>query len=327
VTGQEWFRTRYASVYQIIVNNFGAPAETPEHNALQVHFLDLEFCRGLLRALDWRPICDGRTVMKEWRAAPLQKERERLGKETERIQEACRHNDASLAAPMANEPPTNFPWRLPSEGHRLYSARDASDDPRRETAEQRTARWIKEQTAERDSWLKGRTASEANLTQAQQRLEEIDAELAKPLPLPFIEIKRPTFEVNGWDIKFEATATVDTPAKLCEESATLPDRSPYARNSIDYRIPITTCWRTQYSSYYSITVRVELKTALGDDYPAVLRQMKANRGKGGYDRDVRFTATGATREQIKALFAASDFTIVGLAAVEAACQQLQRSSA
>ncbi|MGE3410307.1 MAG: hypothetical protein AB7I37_26240 [Pirellulales bacterium] len=41
---QDWFRVRYPQMVQVIVNNFGAPAETPEHNQMQARFLDGE-CR------------------------------------------------------------------------------------------------------------------------------------------------------------------------------------------------------------------------------------------------------------------------------------------
>jgi hypothetical protein len=338
VMGQDWFRARYANIYQLIVNNFGAPAETPEHNALQVRFLDLEFCRGLLRVLGWRPIFDGLAVMREWREEPLRREWDILHKELDRAQTACAETTAKLAQPTAAEPPDDFDWQLvdpppprrTSPGKTDWTALYASTR-QKETAEQRTARWLKAQTNTHSYLTEDLTRDEAQIARAKQRLAEIETELAQPLSLPFIKIKQPTFEVDGWDVKFEATAAVDTPATLNEESATLPDRSPYARNSIDYRIPVTTYWRTQYSSHYSITIRVELKTALGDDYPAVLRQMKANRGQGSYDRDIllvdRFTAAGATREQVKAVFAASQFTVLGLAAVEAAYRQLHRPDA
>lgn len=38
--GQEWFRSRFSAIHTLIVNNFGASAETPEHNALQAWFTD-----------------------------------------------------------------------------------------------------------------------------------------------------------------------------------------------------------------------------------------------------------------------------------------------
>lgn len=41
---QDWFRERYANVYnQVIINNFTEPTETPEHNRLQMLFLDDDF--------------------------------------------------------------------------------------------------------------------------------------------------------------------------------------------------------------------------------------------------------------------------------------------
>jgi len=44
LTGQDWARDKYPSLIQIVVNNFGEPEETPEHNALQARFLDRSFC-------------------------------------------------------------------------------------------------------------------------------------------------------------------------------------------------------------------------------------------------------------------------------------------
>lgn len=41
---QDWFREQYGNVYnQVIINNFTEPSETPEHNRLQVKFLDETF--------------------------------------------------------------------------------------------------------------------------------------------------------------------------------------------------------------------------------------------------------------------------------------------
>jgi len=41
--GQHWFVQRYANIHTLIVNHFGEPAETPDHNRLQLRFLDLDF--------------------------------------------------------------------------------------------------------------------------------------------------------------------------------------------------------------------------------------------------------------------------------------------
>lgn len=41
--GQDWFRQRHPDLVQVIINNYGAPAETPEHNRLVNRFLDRGF--------------------------------------------------------------------------------------------------------------------------------------------------------------------------------------------------------------------------------------------------------------------------------------------
>lgn len=43
---QDWFREKYANFYQVIINHGNEPSETPEHNALQLKFLDLDFKRA-----------------------------------------------------------------------------------------------------------------------------------------------------------------------------------------------------------------------------------------------------------------------------------------
>jgi hypothetical protein len=48
---QAWFRERYATIYQLVINYGAEPTETPDHNALQVLFLDDGFCLGLARHL------------------------------------------------------------------------------------------------------------------------------------------------------------------------------------------------------------------------------------------------------------------------------------
>jgi uncharacterized protein (DUF3820 family) len=43
LTGQDWFRTKHVQLYQIIINRGAQSEDTPEHNALQVLFLDAAF--------------------------------------------------------------------------------------------------------------------------------------------------------------------------------------------------------------------------------------------------------------------------------------------
>ena len=48
-SSQSWFADKYANLYQIINYHSGEPTETPEHNALQVLFLDEVFCRKFMK--------------------------------------------------------------------------------------------------------------------------------------------------------------------------------------------------------------------------------------------------------------------------------------
>ena len=48
--GQSWFVEKYAHIHTLIINNFGEPNETPEHNRLQLRFLDETFRRQCMQA-------------------------------------------------------------------------------------------------------------------------------------------------------------------------------------------------------------------------------------------------------------------------------------
>ncbi len=49
IAQQDWFRERYGNLYQVIINNFTEPTETPEHNKLQTLFLDNKFCLNFFK--------------------------------------------------------------------------------------------------------------------------------------------------------------------------------------------------------------------------------------------------------------------------------------
>lgn len=53
---QPWFRDKYATVYQTIINYGGEPQESPEHNEMQARFLDDEWCFGLGGILIGAPV-------------------------------------------------------------------------------------------------------------------------------------------------------------------------------------------------------------------------------------------------------------------------------
>ena len=54
LTAQPGFKGKFGNFYTLIVNNFQEPSETPEHNALQIKFLDENFQLAFLKFLDSR---------------------------------------------------------------------------------------------------------------------------------------------------------------------------------------------------------------------------------------------------------------------------------
>jgi hypothetical protein len=61
---QNWFRERFQSYYQIIINNFHVPNDTPEHNSLQALFIDDKFCLALANLFNWSPLDKNTCLLK-----------------------------------------------------------------------------------------------------------------------------------------------------------------------------------------------------------------------------------------------------------------------
>lgn len=252
---QGWFRERYANVYTLIVNNFGEPTETPEHNALQARFLDEVFCRGLLSALRWSPLVDAT----EFARRALR----------------CRVED-----------------KIKTISGRISRLAEVIEQGRKWESEgwPKPALYYTEELIWGDaSKLSARLRRyEAELDEKKRELAEIEAQIDRASASDLrIDVKA-DFEVGGWDVYIRAlagAAALPLGHGLCDEKS----------------------------------VYVEIKPSLGDDYPAVLRQMKANRGSGdcrvlAFDQ---FAAVGATLAQVKAIFAASGITVLSFEDISA----------
>lgn len=103
-----------------------------------------------------------------------------------------------------------------------------------------------------------------------------------------VKIEKTEFEVEGWDVKINASI-------IAGDVSAMDD--------------------------LNISCFVEIKPSLGDDYPSVLRQMKANLP---YLSDKRlfvlvykeFTASSVTEEQVKNIFARSGFSVTSFGELE-----------
>lgn len=217
LTAQGWFREKHDAVYQLIINNFGEPAETPEHNRLQAMFLDNTLCLQLLHKLGWKALDKERMIAAAQKA--LEETRGMLEKDSDSYY--CRKGDWEYNIKELEAFLTHYP----------------------------------------------------NVENAQIK---IDYE----------------FEYSGWDVKIIAEL-------------------PFA----------DAMWRASglRNIVYQVSCAVEVKSDVSDDYPAVLRQMKANERlyKADYRALVfdKFTADGATLEQVRQIFSSSGFHVLSFSEI------------
>jgi hypothetical protein len=115
------------------------------------------------------------------------------------------------------------------------------------------------------------------------------------------------FEVNGVDVVLQTNIKrKEIPGPLHNLFRYCDGNGKYATRDFEFEHFVGPFWAE---------LRVELKPTVGDDYPAVLRQMKANGSEVLLLRD--YVGTGATREQFIKTFATADKRVVFLSDVEA----------
>ena len=275
---QDWFRERYANVYQqVIINNFTEASETPEHNKLQMLFLDKDFYRKIEAALPVDPsklfhpqILDAVSEIKE-----QVKSDENYLEELERelkIKEyySDEENRKEKLEKLESVPPYTLEYL--SIEKTLKYLRNYDESTHKE--ELSRLRGKIEKTKMRIQELKDRHNSIID-----QRKDNTKYTY---------EVKTIEFELNGWDV------FVGLKYK-CE---------------IDLKTGLSDSANPVYQERY-----IEIKPCLGDDFPAVLRQMKANSKKVRGTRILlidEFSAVGATLEQVKQTFLLSDIYLIKL---------------
>ena len=242
LAGQDWFRTKFVTLHQVIINRGAEPQQTPDHNAMQVRFLDGKFCLAFAIHLEPDIVSRARDYLlqlRDWwlsRAARVMEDRQETIK-------------------------------------RIDERSDSGYNPK--SREQRL--------------LKCRTTIET-LSNFQTSVAAIIIED----DFEDFEIWR-EFEVDGVDVILHINVP---PLEIDEKFHECCDRDFYESSIHAYSRPY----------FGERRYKIELKPAIGDDYPAVLRQMKANDSKvlfvGAY------TGQGATREQFIKTFATAAIRVV-----------------
>lgn len=237
---QPWFGERFPNLRTVIVNNFAAPEETPEHNALQALMLDDAWTLRFLRTV--------------------------LGDQgLEKIGEAAR---ADAAEPE---------WeRAEGAGERALKAKE----------------WVKadsdllERSRASDGIAHGLDLARLEDRLSRGRAEQAAAEATEKKHMAAAE----ELERRTWKFGFRRRRFEDAGADVVVDGVLYLDGVKHPS------------WTHEF--------RIECKPAVGDDYPAILRQMKASKcdvlliGDGGY------TGRGANLEQVRAIFKASGIRVV-----------------
>jgi hypothetical protein len=149
------------------------------------------------------------------------------------------------------------------------------------------------------------------------------------------QLKRAMQVFNGIPIQYTKPDLTDSKNKFIETKEYLISHNSTFRvgkafeNSgwdvdLNFYHTVPNYW-LMYKDLRDLNISIEIKPSLGDDYPVILRQMKAvaNRIPSTkclvYDK---FNASGATLEQIKGIFATAYFRIYSISEIKNAQKEL-----
>lgn len=328
--GQDWFRTKYQMVYNVIVNNFGEPAETPEHNQMQVKFLQLDWRLKLCLLLDKELFAYSDTYFKE----ALQRFFKNQDTVTLKIVNAVKDRIAGLERVIA-EHESELPQSDECSSISLFSAIGRIPDQEVEFTYQippspfeerrRTEYHYKNRGYGRDDPREILKEITHDFIAFKQYLYEVYHKLKEIL---YID-SAVQFEDSGFDVCYRLTvgSSIDLVyfsekvRKLFEKAS--PKRYNHvSEETTEHSMLAERAWHFELSKCRGGVFYVELKPSMGDDFPAVLRQIKMNKKqvKEHYRyHDFRptlllvigtYTGQGATFEEVKALFKTENINVV-----------------
>lgn len=298
LVGQDWFRDKYVTLHQTIINRGPESEETPEHNALQVMFLDDAFCLRFANVL--ANVNAAKKNLNEDRLHYEAAVSEKIKRAKNDLNYATTHMASHLASehtakerlkqeydtlkskneklklelgrnPQALDPGgAQDQWRWNQEKQEVINSDHLLD-----YAARRLASYDQDFADQKQRHQKACDEAKAEL---EHRVEQRDI-LSKPVENLVIEFKR-VFEDRGVDVMLHVyCASREHPVELLRAILL----GPYL---------------------------IEIKPVVSDDYPAVLRQMNRNASKVLFLKS--YTGRGATREQFIATFATAGFRIVFL---------------
>lgn len=256
---QEWFRTGHVQLYNVIVNNFCEPSDTPEHNRMQADFMKTEVKEKVIRHLFKEPEklikyygnrakdYDEEISGIELQLAELQKEKEDYEikekefsdlekKEHEEHKDEIEYleNKCAEYIKLEKEEYEKIQQKYNECWSKINKLEELESEYRNKKLE------LSSKIRDMDSSIK---AVSQKLSGALRKKTYLN-ELCENLKNNMFMIEKTTFEVNGWDVYMHLGF-------------------PYNAN-----------------------IFLELKPSVGDDYPSVLREMKVHKNYASRNQDV-----------------------------------------
>jgi hypothetical protein len=313
-------QSKHPAVFNIITVGAPATSDTPEHNKLQAMFLDRTFQYAFIELATGKSV---HAVASEVAAAVnnsaqrwfqyaldvsakdfrestvrLQKAREENAKSA--TEDGRKHYEEERKAHIAEEKERDK--RELAGYSRIFAAREF---PKYED-------WLK--TCSYGTWPRTVKDRREELESATVRVEAdekawLDIASTEPDPVAPEHPKVQTDFECGYDVDFSVYWS--SGIKVQKEQG-------YRGGKYEYSSYEPRVWKKNWDSDgHDWKCQIELKPQLGDDFPAVLRQMKRNRADTlvvGF-----FEATSCTLEQVRAMF--GERRIITLQEINAICQR------
>lgn len=243
---QGWLAERFAGLHAAILSRGSAPDDTPEHNAIQVRFLDPAFCAAFLIAAGCKSGLD------------------------EMRQKDCQRRSSDLQSTYDEimREVGSIPGRLDKESSLRQEVIGPRGGPRGILSR----------------WIEGPPTEAELLYQAdcQNDLKAAKHDLEHP---PLVRLVTSClFEAKGVDVTLTA-------------------------NYLESR-------------YNRIRLRIEIKPSLGEDFPSVMRQMRAS--DCGHLVAGDYQGRSVSLPQLRQMFTANSQTLVMLADIEAELANARR---
>jgi hypothetical protein len=260
---QSWFKENHLNLYTVIINNGQEPTDTPEHNAMQIRFLDEEF------RLKFALAAKGESIFEFTTNEAVRK----VTDEAARIREGVIAEFNEKFEVSFNSKIVDYKERSEHYQEQISKCEKCNGQPRENCYHPRPDLPVKSVHSVPEISVAG--VFERRSNGGYWRTNKL------------LICSQPEFEVNGMDVGFTLTTGFSfTPSEL----------KPLGSASFDYGTK--TVALPDRVKEHGFTV--EIKPSVGDDYPSVLRQMNHNKSK--YLLLRAYTGIGATQEQFKDFF-------------------------